>query len=142
MNISTAFTNQAAGLTKQGKYDTGIHIHWGKYGILTSTLSGIPQLQNGGASPSLDGTPLCNGIDRRSIMSCPLLHQLQQCAFVQTGTPFHFTKMTEDMQAIVFDTFGAPNVLKVVRYPKPVPRTGEVLVKIHAAGGVCWFFCC
>ncbi|KAK9906906.1 hypothetical protein WJX75_009967 [Coccomyxa subellipsoidea] len=42
--------------------------------------------------------------------------------------------MTEDMQAIVFDTFGAPNVLKVVRYPKPVPRTGEVLVKIHAAG--------
>ncbi|EIE23993.1 alcohol dehydrogenase [Coccomyxa subellipsoidea C-169] len=42
--------------------------------------------------------------------------------------------MADEMEAIVFDTFGPPSVLKLVQYPKPRPRKGEVLVKIHAAG--------
>ncbi|KAK9906497.1 hypothetical protein WJX75_002925 [Coccomyxa subellipsoidea] len=38
------------------------------------------------------------------------------------------------MEAIAFDRFGPPSVLKLARFPKPHPRKGEVLVKIHAAG--------
>lgn len=42
--------------------------------------------------------------------------------------------MADEMEAIAFDRFGPPSVLKLARFPKPHPRKGEVLVKIHAAG--------
>jgi len=43
--------------------------------------------------------------------------------------------MAEDkMQAITFDRFADPSVLKLVQLPIPKPKNGEVLVKIHAAG--------
>lgn len=38
------------------------------------------------------------------------------------------------MKAVRFDHFGPPEVLKIVEVPKPVPRRGEVLVRVHAAG--------
>ncbi len=37
------------------------------------------------------------------------------------------------MKAIVCDRYGSPDVLKLEEVPKPVPRVGEVLVKVHAA---------
>jgi NADPH:quinone reductase-like Zn-dependent oxidoreductase len=38
------------------------------------------------------------------------------------------------MKAVRFDQYGGIDVLKVVDVPQPVPRTGEVLVQVKAAG--------
>jgi NADPH:quinone reductase-like Zn-dependent oxidoreductase len=38
------------------------------------------------------------------------------------------------MRAISQDVIGGPEVLKEVRLPRPTPRPGEVLVRVHAAG--------
>ncbi|WP_310726257.1 NADP-dependent oxidoreductase [Streptomyces sp. N2A] len=38
------------------------------------------------------------------------------------------------MRAVVQDTFGGPEVLRVARAPRPVPLPTEVLVRVHAAG--------
>jgi NADPH2:quinone reductase len=38
------------------------------------------------------------------------------------------------MKAILVHEFGAPDVLKLAEVPTPKPATGEVLVRIHAAG--------
>ncbi|HAJ18476.1 MAG TPA: NAD(P)H-quinone oxidoreductase, partial [Rhodospirillaceae bacterium] len=38
------------------------------------------------------------------------------------------------MQAIEITTPGGPEVLKLTEVETPQPRTGEVLVKVHAAG--------
>lgn len=37
------------------------------------------------------------------------------------------------MRAVIFDAYGGPDVLKTVDLPTPVPRKGEVLVRIVAA---------
>ena len=37
------------------------------------------------------------------------------------------------MQAIVFDHYGPPEGLKLLDVPTPVPKAGEVLIKVHAA---------
>jgi NADPH:quinone reductase-like Zn-dependent oxidoreductase len=37
------------------------------------------------------------------------------------------------MKAVLFDTFGGPEVLQVRDIPEPVPGDGEVLVEIHAS---------
>src|SRR6266516_5112568 len=37
------------------------------------------------------------------------------------------------MQAIVYHTYGSPDVLKLEEVQKPVPQDDEVLVKVHAA---------
>jgi NADPH:quinone reductase-like Zn-dependent oxidoreductase len=37
------------------------------------------------------------------------------------------------MKAIVRDTYGPPDVLRVEEVPNPIPRDGEVLVRVHAA---------
>ena len=36
------------------------------------------------------------------------------------------------MKAVVFTEYGAPDVLEIEEVDKPVPRDGEVLVKVHA----------
>ncbi|MCF6111787.1 quinone oxidoreductase family protein [Mesorhizobium muleiense] len=38
------------------------------------------------------------------------------------------------MRAIQLNRFGGPDVLDVVEMPKPEPQTGEVLIRVHAAG--------
>ena len=38
------------------------------------------------------------------------------------------------MKAIRVHEFGGPEVLKLEEVPTPKPSTGEVLVRIHAAG--------
>ncbi|MEE1786147.1 NADP-dependent oxidoreductase [Streptomyces sp. SP17BM10] len=40
----------------------------------------------------------------------------------------------DTMRAVVQDTFGGPEVLRVQRVPRPVPLPTEVLVRVHAAG--------
>lgn len=40
----------------------------------------------------------------------------------------------QSLRAVVFDIFGPPDVLKIVDLPIPSCKTGEVLVKIYAAG--------
>src|SRR5271156_594638 len=38
------------------------------------------------------------------------------------------------MKAIRVKEFGPPDVMKLEEIPKPVPATGQVLVRVHAAG--------
>ncbi|MFF4529067.1 NADP-dependent oxidoreductase [Streptomyces sp. NPDC001407] len=40
----------------------------------------------------------------------------------------------DTMRAVVQDTFGGPEVLRVQQVPRPVPLLTEVLVRVHAAG--------
>jgi NADPH:quinone reductase-like Zn-dependent oxidoreductase len=42
--------------------------------------------------------------------------------------------MEATMQAIVQDRYGGPEVLELEDIDKPAPKTGEVLVRVHAAG--------
>lgn len=38
------------------------------------------------------------------------------------------------MRVVEFDTFGSPDVLRIVETPTPRPARGEVLVRVEAAG--------
>ncbi|MGZ5781333.1 MAG: NAD(P)H-quinone oxidoreductase, partial [Burkholderiaceae bacterium] len=38
------------------------------------------------------------------------------------------------MRAIEITQFGGPDVLRICERPKPTIRSGEVLIKVHAAG--------
>ena len=42
------------------------------------------------------------------------------------------------MKAISYHKYGSPEDLKLVELPKPVPRPGQVLVKVHAASINSW----
>lgn len=42
------------------------------------------------------------------------------------------------MKAIVFSRYGSPNVLSVAELPRPEPKSGEVLVKVHATAVNDW----
>ncbi|MFC5833197.1 NADP-dependent oxidoreductase [Nonomuraea insulae] len=42
--------------------------------------------------------------------------------------------MTENMRAIVYRSFGGPEVLELAEVPRPEPRPHEVLVRVKAAG--------
>ncbi|GLQ89085.1 NADP-dependent oxidoreductase [Dyella flagellata] len=37
-------------------------------------------------------------------------------------------------RAVIFETYGPPSVLKIVERPRPIPKEGEVLVNVEAAG--------
>jgi len=38
----------------------------------------------------------------------------------------------EKMQAVIYRRYGSPAVLSLAEWPKPVPKSGEVLIRIHA----------
>jgi len=38
------------------------------------------------------------------------------------------------MEAVRIHAFGGPDVLKIEEAPRPEPKDGEVLIKVHAAG--------
>ena len=38
------------------------------------------------------------------------------------------------MRALRYDRYGSPDVLRVVEVPEPIPRAGEVKVRVRAAG--------
>ncbi len=40
----------------------------------------------------------------------------------------------ETMKAVRIHTYGGPEVLKYEEAPRPKPGTGEVLIRVHAAG--------
>jgi NADPH:quinone reductase-like Zn-dependent oxidoreductase len=42
--------------------------------------------------------------------------------------------MTETMQAVQVHRYGGPEELKLERIPRPEPKTGELLVRVYAAG--------
>lgn len=44
------------------------------------------------------------------------------------------TTATPPMRAVVQETAGAPEVLRVVETERPRPGRGEILVRVHAAG--------
>ena len=46
--------------------------------------------------------------------------------------------MHPSMKAIVYTKYGGPEVLQYIDVPKPIPKTGEILVKIHAASINSW----
>ena len=37
------------------------------------------------------------------------------------------------MKTLLFESYGAPSVLKIVEVPRPEPRAGEVLIQVKAA---------
>src|SRR4051812_47227231 len=42
--------------------------------------------------------------------------------------------MTATMKAVQFHAFGGPEVLRFEEVPRPEPRSGEMLIRVHAVG--------
>jgi Zn-dependent alcohol dehydrogenase len=47
-------------------------------------------------------------------------------------TPAQMTTMRRPMRAVVHDSYGPPDVLRLEEVERPVPEEDEVLVRIHA----------
>ena len=50
-----------------------------------------------------------------------------------TQTKTHINEKDTHMKAMVYHTYGSPDVLKLEEVQKPVPQDDEVLVHVHAA---------
>src|SRR5690348_17842001 len=50
-----------------------------------------------------------------------------------TTSPKRMNMEDTHMKAIVYHTYGSPDVLKLQEVQKPVPQDDEVLVQVHAA---------
>ena len=44
----------------------------------------------------------------------------------------------QKMKAIIYHKYGTPGELNLVELPRPLPKTGEVLVKVHTASVNSW----
>ena len=60
----------------------------------------------------------------------------------KTNTIAKMNEKDTHMKAIVYHTYGSPDVLKLEDVQKPVPQDDEVLVQVHAASVNAgdWFF--
>ena len=68
---------------------------------------------------------------RRSLTCC----RLTVSSFDQVPSPrksVHKSVQSHSMKAIVYKTFGAPDVLKLVNHPLPQRSAGELLVKVKS----------
>src|SRR6266699_3347500 len=75
---------------------------------------------------------VCDGSSNHRSRTC---RRRTLMTHTKTHTKEKETRKQEDtyMRAIVYHTYGSPDVLKLEEVQKPVPQDDEVLVQVHAA---------